>query len=307
MHSRENHTLGLEITSSSLSGITGEIPFVRLRDGSIFSLERPVVMGILNVTPDSFSDGGRYSSTEHAVKHGMDMIRDGAGIVDVGGESTRPFSDEVPVGEEIHRVIPVIDGLVREMEETGIQGLISVDTKKPEVALRAIEAGADMVNDVTALGTKGMAEVVAECEVPVVLMHMLGTPENMQIDPQYDDVVNEIIDYLDQRVHHAVSCGISRERTIVDPGIGFGKTLEHNLLIMKNLREFEKIDRPMLIGPSNKSFIGKTLGLEVEDRLEGTLATVAHSVFNYVSIIRVHDVRASRRVVDMVLAMMNIR
>ncbi len=307
MNSLGNRSSENETSSILPSDPTKRAPHVRLKDGSFLSLERPVIMGILNVTPDSFSDGGNYLSTECAVEHGMEMIRHGAGIVDIGGESTRPFSDEVPVEKEIRRVIPVIRGLVREMEETGIRGLVSIDTKKPEVARRAVEAGAEMVNDVSALGTNGMAEMITETGVPVVLMHMIGSPENMQIDPHYNDVVNEVIDYLNNRVQYAVSCGISLDKTIVDPGIGFGKTKEHNLLIMKNLKEFEKTGRPILIGTSNKSFIGKTLGLEVNDRLEGTLATGAYSVLNGVCIIRVHDVRASRRVVDMTLAMMNAR
>jgi len=260
-------------------------------------------MGILNVTPDSFSDGGKFTSVEAAVRHGLRMIDEGAAIIDVGGESTRPFSEPVSQEEEIRRVAPVISGLRKEMQRRGLNAIISIDSKKPGVVEKALEAGAEIINDINALQTIGMAELAAEHEVPVVIMHMQGTPENMQQDPHYDDVIGEISEFLRDRMTFAIELGIRRERIIIDPGIGFGKTPEHNLEIMNRLSEFTKLGQPVLIGTSNKSFIGTTLDLPVDDRLEGTLATVAISVWNHASILRVHNVRACKRVMDMTLAM----
>lgn len=274
------------------------------KDGTILPMNKPVIMGVLNVTPDSFSDGGRYGTVERAVQRGLEMIREGAGIIDVGGESTRPFAVPVSLEEEKGRVIPVISELVREIEHRGLDAIISIDSQKPTVAEKAVEAGAGMINDINGLRVVGMGELAADAKVPIVLMHMQGTPQTMQDHPTYDDVVEEISGFLEERMRFGMELGIRRERIILDPGIGFGKTTEHNLAIMNRLREFRKIGQPVLIGTSNKSFIGNTLGLPVEDRLEGTLATVAISVWNGASILRVHDVRAARRVCNMTLAMM---
>jgi dihydropteroate synthase len=330
---------------------------IRLRDGTILPMSEPLIMGILNVTPDSFSDGGRHDSVEATVDHGLGMICEGARIIDVGGESTRPYSNIIPIEEEIARVIPVIEALKEEIDSMGLDTIISIDTRKPEVAEQALQAGAGIINDVTALSWTGekenssegrMAELAAEWEVPVVLMHMQGTPQTMQVDPRYGveggqkerrcgdgpwerpgggdgpwerqgagdgagggagivngaGVVEEILDYLIERKRFAMDRGIAEDRIILDPGIGFGKTLEHNLTIMNRLDEFRSAGSPVLVGTSRKSIVGKVLDLPVEDRLEGTLATVAFSIVRGASIIRVHDVLQARRVMEMTRAMM---
>jgi dihydropteroate synthase len=247
---------------------------------------RTLVMGVLNVTPDSFSDGGLFYDHERAIEHGMKLARDGADIIDIGGESTRPGSDPVPLEEEIRRVIPVIEALARELDVP-----ISIDTCKAEVASRALDAGASMVNDVSALRfDPDMVKVVAERRVPVVLMHMKGTPKDMQLDPRYEDLISEILEFLEERVHFAESNGVPPEAIIVDPGIGFGKTVEHNLSIIKHLRRFKSLGKPVLLGTSRKSFIGKVLNVGVEEREEGTAATVVAGILNGADIVRVHDV-----------------
>lgn len=259
---------------------------IRLRDQELDCSSRTLVMGVLNVTPDSFSDGGRFYDPVKAVQHGLKLARDGADIIDVGGESTRPGSEGIPVQEEMRRVIPVIEALAREVKVP-----ISVDTYKSEVAARALEAGAAMVNDISAMRfDPRMAEVIAEYGVPVVLMHMLGTPKDMQLDPRYKDLLGEILDFLRARIEWAVSRGIAEDQIIVDPGIGFGKTLEHNLSLLKNLSRFSCLGRPILLGTSRKSFIGKILGVDVDQREEGTAATVALGICNGANIVRVHDV-----------------
>jgi dihydropteroate synthase len=247
---------------------------------------RTLVMGVLNVTPDSFSDGGLFYDHERAIEHGMKLARDGADIIDIGGESTRPGSDPVPLEEEIRRVIPVIEALARELDVP-----ISIDTCKAEVASRALDAGASMVNDVSALRfDPDMVRVVAERKVPVVLMHMKGTPKDMQLDPRYEDLISEILEFLEERVRFAESNGVPPEAIIVDPGIGFGKTVEHNLSIIKHLRRFKSLGKPVLLGTSRKSFIGKVLNVGVEEREEGTAATVVAGILNGADIVRVHDV-----------------
>lgn len=259
---------------------------IRLRDQELDCSSRTLVMGVLNVTPDSFSDGGRFYDPVRAVQHGLKLARDGADIIDVGGESTRPGSEGIPVQEELRRVIPVIQALAHEVKVP-----ISVDTYKSEVAARALEAGAAMVNDISAMRfDPRMAEVVAEYGVPVVLMHMLGTPRDMQLDPRYKDLLGEILDFLRARIEWAISRGIAEDQIIVDPGIGFGKTLEHNLSLLKNLSRFCCLGRPILLGTSRKSFIGKLLGVDVHQREEGTAATVALGICNGANIVRVHDV-----------------
>jgi dihydropteroate synthase len=245
-----------------------------------------LVMGVLNVTPDSFSDGGQFFDVGGAVEHGLQMAAGGAAIIDVGGESTRPGSASVSARDEIGRVLPVIEALCHKTDVP-----ISVDTCKLEVAKAALKAGAGMINDITALGDERMAELAAGKKVPVVLMHMQGTPVTMQAEPKYDDVVGEVLEFLVSRARRAEHLGISKERIFIDPGIGFGKTLEHNLLLLRSIDEFIATGYRVLIGTSRKSFIGKLTGREKpSERIFGTAATVALCVAAGVSIVRVHDV-----------------
>lgn len=260
----------------------------------------PVIMGILNVTPDSFSDGGRHRSTEDAVDHARLMIEEGADIIDVGGESTRPFSEPVAEKEELHRVIPVIERL---HEIPG--AFISVDTYKANVAREALKAGADMVNDISGLTyDDAMAGVIAGNDAHAVIMHIKGTPRNMQENPWYDDVVGEISAFLHERVEYAVRSGVDREKIVIDPGIGFGKRVEDNLRILKMLRAFHELGRPVLIGTSMKSFIGKITDMPLEERVEGTLASLAVAIMNGADVLRVHDVRRAKKVLKIVKAVM---
>lgn len=252
-------------------------------------------MGILNVTPDSFSDGGRYLDVQQAVAHAETMIAEGATLIDVGGESSRPGASPVSVDEELARVVPVIDALADTVDV-----FISVDTSKAKVAQCALEAGAHIVNDITALsGDPDMAVVVAEMEAGVVLMHMNGTPRTMQQAPEYEDVVNEIHAWLKKKIQNAEAHGIAAERIIIDPGIGFGKTTAHNLQLLKRLSEFQVLNRPLLIGTSRKSFIGNILDVPVTERVEGTAATVCWAIAHGADIVRVHDVKANVRAAQM--------
>ncbi len=247
------------------------------------------------MTPDSFSDGGRFYDRVRAVEHGVKLAGDGADIIDVGGESTRPGSEPIPVEEELRRVIPVISALAKEVEVP-----ISVDTCKSEVAARAIEAGAAMVNDISALRFDPlMVDVVAQNQVGLVLMHMKGTPRDMQMAPSYDDLLNDIRAFLQGRILWAQDRGVAPERIVVDPGIGFGKTVEHNLAILKGLSHFKTLGRPILLGTSRKSFIGHVLRADVQRREEGTAATVAIGIWNGANIVRVHDVAGMAPVVRM--------
>ncbi len=270
--------------------------------GKIFDFsKRTYVMGILNVTPDSFSDGGKYFTLDSAIEHAMKMIEDGADIIDVGGESTRPGSEPVSIEEELRRVIPVIKELVKRSDVP-----ISIDTYKSEVARQALEEGAVIVNDISGLKfDKKMADVVASYKASVVLMHIKGTPKTMQQNPHYDDVISEIYSYLCESVEIAKSAGI--EQIIIDPGIGFGKRLIDNLEIIRRLREFKSLGYPILIGVSRKSFIGNVLNLPVEERLEGTAGAVAISVWNGANIVRVHDVKEMTRVVKIVDAIKQVQ
>jgi len=253
-------------------------------------------MGILNVTPDSFSDGGLHFRTNDAVGHGLRMANEGADIIDVGGESTRPFSDPMLLEEELKRVLPVIRALSRELAIP-----ISIDTYKSGVARQALMAGATMVNDISALRfDPAMGSLVSEAGVPVVLMHMKGTPKNMQANPAYEDLLGEILGFLRQAVEQAVEIGIKRDLIIIDPGIGFGKSFDDNLRIIKELHRFSHLGQPILVGTSNKSFIGHVLDLPVESRETGTLATIAASVMNGANIIRAHNVRAAKETVTMI-------
>jgi dihydropteroate synthase len=248
---------------------------------------RTLIMGILNVTPDSFSDGGRYTTVEAAVAHAQRLVAEGADILDIGGESTRPGADPVPLEEELRRVLPVVRAVRRALPEV----CLSVDTYKARVAAEALEAGADLINDVSALRfDPEMARVVAQAGVPVVLMHMKGTPKTMQQNPTYQDVVREIVAFLRERIEFAVAQGIARERILVDPGIGFGKRPEHNTEILRRLGELRELGRPILLGTSRKSFLGALTKRPVEERLEETIASVVVGVLHGADIVRVHDV-----------------
>lgn len=245
-----------------------------------------IVMGVLNVTPDSFSEGGQFFDTHKAIEHGVRMAGEGAAIIDVGAESTRPGAEPVSAEEQIKRAVPVIKALAERVDVP-----ISVDTCNLEVALAALEAGAGMINDITALADERMGELAAERQVPVVLMHMQGTPRTMQAEPRYDDVVREVLEFLLGRAKKAEDFGVRGEEIFVDPGIGFGKTLEHNLLLLRNIDKFVATGYRVLVGTSRKSFIGKITGREKPaDRIFGTAATVALCAASGVSIVRVHDV-----------------
>jgi dihydropteroate synthase len=260
--------------------------------------ERTLVMGIVNVTPDSFSDGGMLAGTREAVAHGLRLAADGADILDVGGESTRPGSEPVPVEDELARVIPVVAGLSSAAPE-GV--VLSVDTRRPRVAEAALAAGASIVNDVTAAGDPRMFDVVQGSGAGLVLMHMLGEPRTMQEDPRYDDVVVQVRDFLAARLGAAVAAGVERDRLCVDPGIGFGKNLEHNLTLLRDIASFEGLRAPVLVGASRKRFIGQLTSVEAPaDRLEGTAGAVAWCAANGVDVVRVHDVLEMARVVRVV-------
>ena len=244
------------------------------------------LMGIVNVTPDSFSDGGLYLDPEAAVAHGRELIAEGADLLDVGGESTRPGAEAVDAAEERRRVEPVVSGLA------GAGAEISIDTSKAEVAEAALDAGATIVNDVTALrADPELAALAAERDAGLVLMHMQGTPRTMQEDPTYDDVVDDVKAFLAERLEFALDRGVAEERVWLDPGFGFGKTVEHNLELLRRLRELTDLGRPLVVGTSRKSFIGTISGAEVGERLGGTVATCAIAYANGAEVLRVHDVR----------------
>ncbi len=256
------------------------------------------VMGILNVTPDSFSDGGRFNKQQAIDFQIEKMIRDGADIIDVGGESSRPFSEPVSPEKEASRVLPVIKAIRRQSSIP-----ISIDTTKASIARQAIEEGADIINDISALRFDPyMADLVRDTSSPVVIMHMQGTPGNMQQDPRYDDVVGEISDFLQERIEWAISKGINKDKITVDPGIGFGKTKEHNLTILKHLDRFKSLGCPVLLGHSRKAFIGSILEREVEDRDTGTAIVSALSCQKNIDIIRAHDVDKTVQAIKMATA-----
>lgn len=266
--------------------------------------KRTVVMGILNVTPDSFADGGKYYSLDKAVEHAILMEKNGADIIDIGGESTRPGAKPTPLKEEMNRVIPVIEQLVDKIDVS-----ISIDTYKSEIARKALDLGVDMVNDITALqGDKKLVNVVAEYDVPVCLMHMKGNPRDMQVNPTYEDVVKEIHDFLKERAEYALFNGIKKENIIIDPGLGFGKRsgggVEDNCEILRRLSELKDLGFPLIVGASRKAFIGNVCGndqlLPISERLEGSLAATCLAVVNGADIVRVHDVKGTRRCVDLV-------
>ena len=257
-------------------------------NGHVLNLGRRThVMGVLNVTPDSFSDGGHYFDTGRAVKHGIEMAQEGADVIDIGGESTRPYSESVSAAEEIDRVLPVIEALGKE-----IAAVISIDTCKARVAQEALKAGASMINDISALRfDPEMAETAAQAGVPVILMHMKGTPRDMQQNPVYGDLLLEITSFLREALERCEAAGIRRDLTMVDPGIGFGKTFDHNLQIIRELHRFQCLDRPISFGPSNKAFIGHILKKEPHERTTGTMAAIAAGIMNGAHMVRVHHVR----------------
>jgi dihydropteroate synthase len=261
---------------------------------------RTHIMGILNVTPDSFSDGGKYLAPELAIERGVQMAEDGADIIDIGAESTRPGAEPISYEEELQRIIPVLEGLLKQIDVP-----ISIDTYKSSVAEAVLQIGAKIINDISGLRfDPRMKEVVAKYQAPVVIMHIKGEPLNMQRNPHYDNLIREIYDYLYDSIELAVKAGIKQEKIIVDPGIGFGKRLFDNYEILRRLEEFKVLGCPILIGPSRKSFIGKVLNLPSDQRLEGTIAAIAIGIQNGAHIVRVHDVKEiSRacRIVDLLV------
>jgi len=266
--------------------------------------DKPVIMGILNVTPDSFFDGGSYYPRERAIDHALEMAEGGADIIDVGGESTRPGSEPTSLGEELDRVLPVIEGI---RKRSSIP--LSIDTYKAAVARAAIASGADMVNDISSLSfDEGMAGVVAASGVPVVMQHIKGTPRDMQKNPSYQDVTGEIKEFFIERIAYARSRGIDEDDIIIDPGIGFGKRVSDNLTIIRELGRLKELGRPLLIGTSMKSFIGRIMGTDVPaERAEGTLASVAISLWNGADMVRVHDVARTNKVVKFMKALMEVQ
>ena len=259
---------------------------------------RPLIMGVVNVTPDSFYDGGRYLDAEAAVAHAVRLVEEGADLLDVGAESTRPGADAVNEVEERRRVIPVVTAVAK-----AVTVPISIDTSKAAIAREALDAGAVLVNDVTALrGDSAMVDVVARSGAGIVLMHMYGTPRTMQQAPRYDDVVEEISVFFEERIHFAMTHGIVRRQIILDPGIGFGKLLVHNLTLLAQLRCFEIFECPLLVGVSQKAFLGQLLDRPVQERQWGTAAAVAMAVDRGAGILRVHDVRAMKDVVQVAAA-----
>ena len=263
-----------------------------------------LIMGILNMTPDSFSDGGKFNSLEKAIKHTSDLIRDGADIIDIGGESSRPGALPISVEEELNRVLPIISLLRKEFPKI----LISIDTYKSEVAKKAIDSGADIVNDITAMkNDPKMPQLIYEYKIPIILMHMRGTPENMQSDINYKDIIDDIIIFFRKAIKYAKSYKIKNEQIILDPGIGFGKTLEQNFILLKNIKSFCKIGYPILIGTSRKSFLSNILKVGTDDLLEGTIASSLYAVFNGARILRVHDVREVKKAVIIIEKAMNFK
>jgi dihydropteroate synthase len=279
-----------------MSGVSDAV--WRCRDHAFPLGERTLVMGIVNVTPDSFSDGGLHAGADDAVAHGLRLAAEGADILDIGGESTRPGSDPVAVDEELERVVPVVAGL-REAAPAGVA--LSVDTRRPEVAQAATDAGASIVNDVTAAADPAMFEVARATGAGLVLMHMLGDPKTMQDDPTFDDVVAEVLDFLARRLGAAVAAGVERDRLCVDPGIGFGKNLVHNLALLHDIESFERLRVPVLVGASRKRFIGQLTGVDdPAERVEGTAGAVAWCAAHGVDVVRVHDVLQMARVIRVV-------
>ena len=259
--------------------------------GRPLRLDRPRIAGIVNVTPDSFSDGGKFANAQQAIDHALRLVEEGADIIDVGGESTRPGADEISAGEEIARVVPVIEGLAARISIP-----IAIDTSKPEVMRAAVAAGAGLINDVYALRRDGALDAAADAKVPVCLMHMQGEPRTMQDDPRYDDVVSDVRRFLAERIFACEMSGIDKKRIVVDPGFGFGKTLEHNLALLRALDQFAALGVALLVGLSRKGMIGALTGRDVEQRAAGSAAAAMLAVQKGAAIVRVHDVSATRDV-----------
>lgn len=272
-----------------------------IRKGSLELGGRPLVMGIVNVTPDSFSDGGQFFDADAAVRHGLRLAEEGADLLDVGGESTRPGSEPVSASEELRRVLPVVRALAHRAHVP-----ISIDTRKAEVARATLEAGAHVVNDVSALSDPAMAPLVAQTGAGLILMHMRGDPKTMQRAPQYADVVDEVRSFLSERATQAERTGIAAAAIAIDPGLGFGKRtgggIEDNAVLLRDLSRLVELGYPVVVGASRKSFIGNILHVPLEDRLEGSLAAAAIAAWNGAAVLRVHDVRATRRVAELVNA-----
>jgi dihydropteroate synthase len=266
--------------------------------GKVLDLSRPQVMGVLNVTPDSFSDGGDFFSVGAALERALAMQAEGAAIIDIGGESTRPGAAPVSAEDEIRRVVPVIEAL-----QARLTVPISIDTQKPEVMRAAVAAGAGFINDVNALRAPGALEVAVGCEVPVCLMHMQGEPRTMQADPHYDDVVGEVRGFLQQRAAACEQAGIAREHILLDPGFGFGKTLQHNLQLLARLETISALGFPVLVGLSRKSMIGKLLGLDVGERLAASIALAVLAVERGAALVRAHDVAPTWQALQMQVAL----
>jgi len=267
----------------------------------VLDLNQPCIMGILNLTPDSFSDGSLFTNAGVALKHVQQMIEDGADIIDIGGESTRPGASDVSVDEECQRVIPVIKA-IREVSDIPI----SIDTSKTEVMQLAVENGASMINDVNALRAEGAVELVSKLGVPVCLMHMQGLPRSMQHSPVYKDVVQEVNGFLKERIEFCVKAGIKHNNIVIDPGFGFGKTLEHNLTLFKHLQEFQKLEVPLLVGVSRKSMIGTVLNnAPADERLSGSIALATLAAWMNANILRVHDVKATADALKLCQAVKN--
>lgn len=269
-----------------------------LKDGKKFLFDRTKIMGILNITPDSFYEGSRAASADLALQRALKMIEDGADILDIGGESTRPGSEPISEDEEIERVIPIIEAIRKINKEI----LISVDTYRAKTAEYSIKAGADIINDISAMTfDDDMAKTVKKYDVPVILMHIKGTPKNMQSNPYYDDVLKEVYNFLKERIEYSKSLGIEKDKIIIDPGIGFGKLLEHNIELIKNIDYFKTLGCPILLAHSRKSSIGAVLGnLPPNERLEGTIAVSCFAALKGVDMIRVHDVKENKRAVKMI-------
>jgi len=286
------HPLGQSI-KETLKNISKTHYSIRCQKRILPMGKRTLLMGVLNITPDSFSDGSLFFDKEKAIDHGLKMVEEGADIIDIGGESTRPGSKPIELEEELRRVIPVIESLAKEVDVP-----LSIDTYKSTVAQRAIEAGAEIINDISGLHfDPGLSKVAAKNDTPLILMHTRGTPETMQKGVHYDSLFSEILQYLKESIQRAESTGLDPRQIIIDPGIGFGKTAEDNLLIIKNLYEFRILGKPILLGTSRKSFIGKILNTEVGDRLEGTLSSIAIGVLNGAHIIRSHDVLQAKKAI----------
>jgi len=269
--------------------------------GKTLDLRTPQIMGVLNITPDSFSDGGDFLSPDDAMMRAHQMLEQGAAIIDIGGESTRPGAAAVAVDAELARVIPVIEALTKELPIP-----ISIDTSKPEVMRAAVRAGAGMINDVSALREQGALQVAVELNVPVCLMHMQGKPRTMQNSPHYENVVSEVESFLKERINTCIEAGIAREQLLIDPGFGFGKSLEHNLLLLRGLNELAGLNVPLVAGLSRKSMIGRLLGVPVHDRLYGSIALATLAVWHGASLVRVHDVRATKDAIGIVNAIRDV-